>query len=64
MDILPELRLAFSYFTPSEIDGIAQKASALYGKSKEEMKKSLEIYQYLYAKGIHLESEILRGTDI
>ena len=64
MEILPELRLAFSYFTPSEIDDIAQKAAALYGKSKEEMKKSLEIYQYLYAEGIHLESEILRGTDI
>ena len=64
MEILPEMRLAFSYFTPSEIDEIAQKAAALYGKSKEEMKKSLEIYQYLYAEGIHLESEILRGMEI
>ncbi len=64
MEILPELRLAFSYFTPSEIDEIAKKAAALYGKSKEEMKKSFEIYQYLYAEGIHLESEILRGMDI
>ena len=64
MEILPEMRLAFSYFTPSEVDEIAQKAAALYGKSKEEMKKSLEIYQYLYAEGIHLESEILRGMEI
>ena len=64
MDILPELRLAFSYFTPSEIDVIAEKAAKLYGKSKEDMKKSLEIYQYLYSEGIRLESDILRGMEI
>ncbi len=64
MDILPELRLAFSYFTPSEIDMIAEKAAKLYGKSKEDMKKSLDIYKYLYAEGIRLESDILRGMDI
>lgn len=64
MDILPELRLAFSYFTPSEIDMIAEKAAKLYGKSKEDMKKSLEIYQYLYSEGIRLESDILRGMEI
>ena len=64
MEILPELRLAFSYFTPSEIDVIAEKTAKLYGKSKEDMKKSLEIYQYLYSEGIRLESDILRGMEI
>ena len=43
---------------------IAEKAAKLYGKSKEDMKKSLDIYKYLYAEGIRLESDILRGMDI
>jgi len=64
MEILPELRLAFSYFTPSEIDGIAEKVALLYGKSKEDIKKTVDIYKYLYAEGIHLESDILRRIDI
>ena len=64
MEILPELRLAFSYFTPSEIDSIAEKFALLYGKSKEDIKKTVDIYKYLYAEGIHLESDILRRIDI
>ena len=32
MSLLPELRLAFSYFTPMETDRIARKAAGLHGK--------------------------------
>ena len=60
MEILPELRLAFSYFTPSEIDSIAEKVALLYGKSKEEVKKNIELYSALYAEGIRLEKDILK----
>lgn len=33
--LLPELRMAFGYFTPLETDRIAGQAAALHGKSKE-----------------------------
>ena len=36
----------------------------VYIKIEEVMKKSLEIYQYLYSEGIRLESDILRGMEI
>ena len=35
MELLPELRQAFGYFTPLEIDRIAGKAAALCGVEKE-----------------------------
>jgi len=33
--VIPELRLAFSYFTPREIDAIAGEISKVYGTTKE-----------------------------
>lgn len=58
MEVLPELRLAFSCFTPSEIDGIAEKAASLYGKSGADIKKSLIIYDDIYAQGKELDRQI------
>lgn len=37
MTILPELRLAFSYFTPIEISKIGEIVGALFGKGQEEI---------------------------
>ena len=37
MELLPEFRLAFSYFTPRETDQIAEHVSAFHGKSKKEL---------------------------
>ncbi|WP_195469121.1 DUF5682 family protein [Clostridium sp. D43t1_170807_H7] len=34
--VIPNLRLAFSYFTPREIDEIGEKVASIYGKSKKE----------------------------
>lgn len=48
MNILPDLRLAFSTFTPSNIHKIAQKVAALSGVSADEIKEAgvtEEIYQ-------------------
>lgn len=58
MEVLPELRLAFSYFTPSETDMIAEKAALLYGKKKEDVQRDMEFYHELYVTGAKLEREI------
>ncbi|MGN1458432.1 MAG: DUF5682 family protein [Acutalibacteraceae bacterium] len=58
MEILPEFRLAFSYFTPSEINDTAEKVAALYDKTGTDITKSSEFYTELYAAGSKLEEEI------
>lgn len=63
MEVLPELRLAFSYFTPSEIDQIAEKVALLYGKTKDDVKKSLTVYSEIYAQGKELEKQIFEALD-
>lgn len=64
MEVLPELRLAFSYFNPSEIDSIAEKAAKLYHQSKEEIQKSFEIDSELYITGKKLEEDILKEIGV
>lgn len=63
IEILPELRLAFSYFTPSETDSIARKAAELYGVDSGEIRRSFELYDELFAAGERLEAEILKETE-
>ena len=58
VEVLPELRLAFSYFTPSETDSIAEKAAALYGTGKAEIKKRFYFNQTLYSAGLELDRQI------
>ncbi len=60
MEILPELRLAFSYFSPYEIDRISEKVAGLYGSSAEKMRQSLTIDKDIYTAGTVLEREILK----
>lgn len=55
MEILPELRLAFSYFTPAEIDSVAEKAAGIYNTKAADIKRKTEIYDDIYAVGIELE---------
>lgn len=51
MELLPELRMAFSYFTPREIDRIAQTAAKLHGKGQEDILEREEIFPAWYAYG-------------
>lgn len=37
--LLPELRLAFSYFVPTETDRLAKRAAALHGKSGDALRR-------------------------
>lgn len=55
MDLLPELRIAFSYFTPGEIDLIAQKAAALHGKKKDAITEVEGVPADWYAYGKELD---------
>lgn len=58
MELLPELRMAFTYFTPREIDRIAEKAAALHGKSGKDIAQLKEVPPDWYAYGQELDAEI------
>ncbi len=64
IEVLPELRLAFSYFTPGEIDSIAEKAAAIYNSKKSELMNKPQIYDDLYAVGAELEKIILGQSEV
>ncbi len=60
MELLPELRMAFTYFTPREIDKIAEKAAALHGKTGKYITGLKEIPPDWYAYGKELEAYVLQ----
>ena len=55
MSLLPELRLAFGYFTPLETDRIAAKAAALHGKTKRGLLEGRLVSPEEYAYGEALD---------
>ncbi len=55
MELLPEFRMAFSYFTPREIDQIAGQAAALYGRKKKELFALKEVTPAVYDYGRRLD---------
>ncbi len=59
MRLLPQLRLAFSYFTPAEIDEIARHVTNIYGISRESFEDMHAISPEVYTYGVGLEQEIL-----
>ena len=64
IEVLPELHLAFSYFTPGEIDGIAEKAAAIYDSKKSDLMNKPQIYDDFYAIGAELEKLILSESGV
>lgn len=58
MELLPELRMAFTYFTPREIDKIAEKAAALHGRSGKDIIELKEIPADWYAYGKELDNYV------
>ena len=64
MEVLPELRLAFSYFTPYEIDSISKKAADLYNADNIDILKGINIYSRFYSMGIELEKEICSDVEV
>lgn len=60
MRILPELRMAFGYFTPREIDEIAGKAAGEHGRKGKELLALEEITPLIYQYGRELNDEVLK----
>lgn len=56
MKLLPELRQAFGYFTPLEIDRIAGKAAGLHGVKKQELLRGRMVLPAEYEYGEALDA--------
>ena len=59
MKVLPALRLAFSFFTPVEMDRLAGLVAAKYGLRRQEFKALAQVSDEELAYGRELEAEIL-----
>ncbi len=55
MELLPELRMAFTYFTPAETDKIAGMAAGLHGKKREDITERTEVLPEWYTYGKELD---------
>ncbi|MGI6001120.1 MAG: DUF5682 family protein [Candidatus Merdisoma sp.] len=63
MSLLPELRLAFGYFTPLETDRIAGQAAVLHGKTGRELLRGRSVSLEAYACGEALDSYAARRME-
>jgi hypothetical protein len=59
MEILPSMRLAFSYFTPSEIQQTAKAAALLHGSGNEDLLDSKAVDERLCEFAAALDKEII-----
>ena len=58
MELLPELRMAFTYFTPRETDKIAAAAAGLHGKGRQDIMERKEVYPDWYAYGKEMDAYV------
>ncbi len=56
LQLLPELRMAFGYFTPFETDRIAGKAAALHGAEADRILKGRRVPPHAYEYGEFLDT--------
>ena len=56
MEVLPDLRMAFTGFTPQEIQRTAKAVADIYGKSGDSILYTQAIDEGLYAFGQALDS--------
>ncbi|MDE7222460.1 MAG: hypothetical protein K2O34_01605, partial [Acetatifactor sp.] len=61
MQLLPELHMAFTYFTPAETDRIAQAAAGFHGKSRKQLQEQQAVPEAWYLYGRELEKYALEG---
>ena len=54
VSLLPELRLAFSYFAPVEADRLAARAAALHGASPASIRRqrAVDVREYEYGEAL------------
>ncbi len=60
LEVLPQLRLAFGYFTPQEIRRTAAAVASIYGESGHEVLYGTKIDEAVFELGRKLDSEILQ----
>ena len=58
MKLLPELRMAFTYFTPSEVDRIATSAAELHGKKRADILEKKGIPGHFLTYGKELDAYV------
>lgn len=58
MELLPQLRLAFTYFTPRETDRIAGAAAGLHGRSRKDILERKEVYPDWYSYGKEMDAYV------
>ena len=63
LKVLPQLRLAFSFFTPAEMDRLAGKVAKRFGLRGREFAQLREVTAEEYAYGKALEKKILSGME-
>lgn len=56
VELLPQLRMAFAYFTPAEVDKIAKQAAELHGGKGEDIMERAEVMPQWYAYGKELDA--------
>ncbi len=64
MQVLPQFRIAFSYFTPGEIDELSGKVAAMHGMEKSKFKKLQQVTPEVFAYGKSLEEQVLEAMKI
>lgn len=63
MKLLPELHMAFTYFTPAETDRIAETAAGFHGKSRGELQEQEAVPEAWYLYGRELEEFALKALS-
>ena len=62
IQILPQLRLAFSFFTPAEMDRLAGMVAGKYGLKRGEFGELSQVTDEEYAYGRELEARIWQSA--
>ncbi len=63
MQLLPELHMAFTYFTPAETDRIARTAAGFHGRNPEQFRKQQAVPEAWYLYGRELEEAVLSSLS-
>lgn len=63
MQLLPELHMAFTYFTPAETDRIAETAAGFHGRSRRELQEQEGVPEAWYLYGRELEEFAMKALS-
>ncbi|MCM1172062.1 MAG: DUF5682 family protein [Clostridium sp.] len=59
MQMLPQLRIAFGYFTPTEIEKIGGVVAGMYGMQKQEFNRLADVTPEQYQYGVELDQYVV-----